>query len=299
MRMVQAILALASVAMLCVMLAGFFGARVAAFDSLASFRVQLTLAAAALVILCWAGGERVGGWLALMAMLAGILGLVPTLVPARAVAAGPGVLTGWQQNLRFDNAAPEAVVAAIRAADPDIVTLEEVSAPNMAVVEGLADRYPTRVVCEAHRVGRVAVLAKLPAFGDPVCVTGEGLTWVELTTPDGSLTVAAIHLHWPWPYQQPEQVADLAARLEGLSGRVLVAGDFNAAPWTAAVGRIGAAIRGRPARGLRLSFMGRRWWLWPGLPLDHVVATDGVSVTAEMDGSHGSDHRAIRWRLAL
>jgi endonuclease/exonuclease/phosphatase (EEP) superfamily protein YafD len=296
MRMLQTLAALAAFVVLLAVLAGFLGRLHPALDSLGIFRLHLMLAAAVIVLVCALLREGPGQWLALTAMVAAIAGLVPTVIPPRPVPAAD--LTGWQLNLRFDNADPGAVAAAIRAAAPDIVTLQEVSNANLGIIDALADIYPTRHVCPAHSVGAVAILSRLPAFGAPGCVEGRGLAWVTLTTPDGALTVASIHLHWPWPYRQPEQSADLAERLSRLPGRVILAGDFNAAPWSVSVARLASAIRGRPARGLRITF-DRRRPLFPGLPLDHVLASSGIDIAARRGGHHGSDHRAVHYALSL
>lgn len=81
----------------------------------------------------------------------------------------------------------------------------------------------------------------------------------------------------------------------------VVVGDLNAVPWSAALRDL------RTETGLVDSLAGRGLqpsWpapvAWAGLPLDHVLHTrELVTVERELGPSFGSDHRAVRVRLAL
>ena len=62
-----------------------------------------------------------------------------------------------------------------------------------------------------------------------------------------AMTVAALHLYWPWPFEQPRQVADLAGVLSRLPDETILAGDFNAVRWGESLARIVEAGRLRDA----------------------------------------------------
>jgi endonuclease/exonuclease/phosphatase (EEP) superfamily protein YafD len=220
---------------------------------------------------------------------------------APASAAGINMI---QFNLSFRNPRPKAVADFIRAADADIVTLQEVTDKTVKVLELLAKDYPTRIRCRYARVGSVAVLSRLPAAKGKAqgCVDGQGMTWIRVVAGGQELTVASVHLHWPWPFQQYRQIGELERYLRELPRPVLLAGDFNAAPWSHAVDRIAKASGASVAPGLRFSFdIEFNDWAPPlPIPIDHILLPGDVTpLDVRLGPELGSDHRPIVARLAL
>ncbi|MEM9725359.1 MAG: endonuclease/exonuclease/phosphatase family protein, partial [Pseudomonadota bacterium] len=131
---------------------------------------------------------------------------------------------------------------------------------------------------------------------------GPGLASLRVRAPFGPVTVASLHLHWPWPYSQRRQIDRLMPLFRDAPGPLLMGGDFNAAPWSHAVARIAEVTRATPAPGLRFTFHGRVAALTPELsmPIDHVLA-DGQfrAVEIRVSGPVGSDHRAVIARFSL
>jgi endonuclease/exonuclease/phosphatase (EEP) superfamily protein YafD len=116
--------------------------------------------------------------------------------------------------------------------------------------------------------------------------------------------VAALHLGWPWPSDQWWQIGRLAAPMAAISGPALVAGDFNAVSWSAAV----AAMAN--AGGLDIvDPIGASWfhrlapeWLrpWLGLEIDHVMVKGGIVVhSARILDDVGSDHAPVLVEFSL
>jgi endonuclease/exonuclease/phosphatase (EEP) superfamily protein YafD len=208
-------------------------------------------------------------------------------------------MRAYSHNLRYDNPTPGLVEQAIRASEADIVMLQEVSESNEVVLDALARDYPTRVLCEFSRVGAVAVLSRYRMIGEPGCARGQGIAWARLGTPDGPVTAVSIHLPWPWPYgTQARQSQRVAAILAELEEPVVIAGDFNNAAWSHAVGQLRLATGTRATPGLRLTL--QRPLVWPGLPLDHALVSEDLVAESRMLDQFGSDHHALltqmRWR---
>jgi len=276
-------------------------------DSVAHFRfhllVGLTLAAALLTV---ARDWRQAG-LAWAVSLAGFISLAPAFPAwgtAEAGGAGPS-LTVVQLNLSFRNRTPDAVADFIRGEAADIVTLQEVTGKTVRVIELLGKDYPYRIRCPfSSHVGGVAVLSRLRKAPGPSqgCVEGKGLAWLRVMAGGRPVSVASMHLHWPYPFGQAPQIDRLEGRLRDIPRPVLVAGDFNAAPWSHAVSRIADATDTTVAGGLRFTFfMGTgRWAPSIAMPIDHILLPAGFSPAAIRAGpGPGSDHRSVVARLAL
>jgi endonuclease/exonuclease/phosphatase (EEP) superfamily protein YafD len=285
---------------------GFLAPRLPVADSLAHFRFHLTIAMALVALVLFVARDWRAGGIACAVALAGFVGLAPAFPLWRAAASGGPApsITLVQLNLSFRNRRPEAVADFIRAEGADVVTLQEVTRNTGRVIELLGDDYPHRVRCPFARVGGVAVLSRLPRVPGPSegCVEGEGLAWLRVMADGRPVSVASVHLQWPYPFGQAPQIDRLQARLQSIPRPVLLAGDFNAAPWSHAVGRVAAATETEVAGGLRFTFQ-----LWPGrwapsigMPIDHVLLPAGISPTqVRLGPGLGSDHRSLVARLAL
>ncbi|MHA3913526.1 endonuclease/exonuclease/phosphatase family protein [Halovulum sp. GXIMD14793] len=289
MRGLRNALALLVMAPVAAIVAGFAGNIHPIFDSLAAFRLHFALAVLALFPLFWLFRARLARWLAILGLTVAVLGMLPALIPT--VAPARVDLRGYSQNLLFRNAALDQVETAIRDSKADFVLLQEVSRANYALLNALKDRYPTQIVCDFRGVGGVAVLTNLPVFGQEHCGEVTGLAWVEVQVPDGLVTLGSVHLGWPWPYEQAAHVRSLTPALRAMPGRVILAGDFNMAPWGASVRQVARLTRTEVVQGLRLTFDKKP--LWPGLPLDHVLVNEALEAHVLMLGKYGSDHSAL------
>lgn len=275
-------------------------------DSVAHFRFHLSVALAlTAVMLAIARAWRRAG-LSLAVALAGFVGLGPALPDwgSAADARAPS-LTVIQFNLSFRNRSPDAVADFIRREGADIVTLQEVTSRTHRVIELLAKDYPYGTHCPfSRRVGGVAVLSRLPKALGPSegCSESRGLAWLRVMAETRPVSVASMHLHWPYPFGQEPQIDRLAEALRGIPRPVLVAGDFNAAPWSHAVDRIAQATDTTVARGLRFTFsIGTDGWTPSiAMPIDHILLPQGfLPADIRAGPGPGSDHRSIVARIAL
>ncbi|MEO3387816.1 endonuclease/exonuclease/phosphatase family protein [Mesorhizobium sp. CAU 1741] len=289
---------------------GYLGWLHPAFDSFSHFRVHLAtllLAATLPLLLARLWPE------ALFAVALGATAIVQTIglpslprfstVNASTTEAGghEALYRLLHANLRFDNRRPEETLSLIARVRPDVLTLNEVSAPWRARLATLEAAYPFQMICERRgHIGGVAILSRRPfAHGtQPSC--GDRGSFAHATIDFGGrvVEVVALHLGWPWPFEQPWQVPRVEPLLAQLGHTAIVAGDLNSVPWSRTARRVEAASGARLLRGIGPTWLNARLpaWMRPaiGLPLDNVLVKGAVmplSVTTTAEGA--SDHRPV------
>ena len=232
-------------------------------------------------------------WAGLAAVLAGLCVVLSAPLPWRAVTADQFAVpqSVYQKNLLFRLSDPSRILADIAALDPDHITLQEVSAGNRAAVyDVLAARYEHQY-CTFPVVGGVAVLSRYPVIeGTRICVDGEGLAGFQVDAPGGPLWVVSIHLRWPYPYYQRDQIELLLPVIEALDGPVLIGGDFNMvrATWvTRAFERTSGSNLAAPLAGTIQLFDG---WFAPAI--DHVFLPNTGGIHS-VRPRNNSDHRSV------
>jgi endonuclease/exonuclease/phosphatase (EEP) superfamily protein YafD len=212
---------------------------------------------------------------------------------------GPsGGLSLYQKNLRYDNAELAVLADDIRLSGASVLTLQEVSSANAALLAALADSFPHQHVCPFGPAGGVAVLSSLPPVPDAVvCAPGLAAMQVMVSDSQGEapVWVVSVHLYWPWPYEQADQVAALVPVLAGLDGSVVMGGDFNMVRWAHSVRQLAAAARVTPAGPSNGTFLGFAPVL--ALPIDHAFSPAGGRL--ELRALLGSDHLGLLARLGL
>lgn len=273
------------------LLGGYLGWLHPLGDSLAVFRAQGAALLALLALAAWGFG----------AVRAGRAGLALALIAALPLAWAylapqtPGAdLTLYQKNMLFRNSDLAGLAADIRAAAPDVLTLQEVSEANKPLMAELSDILPHQLWCPFRAVGGPAIATRLqPVAGQEICA--KGLAAMKVAGPKGPLWLVSIHLHWPWPYGQSAHVAELLPVLEEMEAPVVMAGDFNMVRWSdamAAMRAVAGATLAGPVRGTYTGFA-------PVLvlPIDHVLSPGGGQVEARP--GLGSDHLGLLARLSL
>jgi endonuclease/exonuclease/phosphatase (EEP) superfamily protein YafD len=198
----------------------------------------------------------------------------------------------YQKNLLYFERDRTAFVADVIASGADVVTLQEVSRVNEAMLEQLRPQYPHQLFCNARNFRKNAVVSRTPLDAAD-CDDHSGFARVVTQVRGRSVQVYGLHLYWPYPYRQAEQVAQMVPVLTAQNAPFsVVAGDFNMTPW----GRGVAAIE----RATYTDRIGQAVWTYDlyGYPLaiDHILATGGVG-TLEARPMLGSDHRGLVARI--
>jgi endonuclease/exonuclease/phosphatase (EEP) superfamily protein YafD len=310
-----AIALLASLSALAAFIAAQFSHGHWTLDLVSQFLLPATAGAALAVVLASVSdllrdGRRHRG--ALWGVFALSVWFLPTLAP-RGLPPFPltpdaaPVLSVRQHNVLYSNETPEAVAASISARDDDIIALQEAQrrrfAPVLEPVEAELGYFVSADAPGERRQTGMRVLAKSPVLSREILrtETGASLVVTKLDTPDAPLTVIAVHLTRPYPFDHPlaqmRQVEELIGFYREADCPCLILGDFNSAPW----GRVAKRLR---TEGLLQVPIGARgtWPVWLpqrlGIPIDLAFVSPGVAVgEVEVLEAWGSDHRSVAFSI--
>lgn len=200
-----------------------------------------------------------------------------------------------QFNTLFKNPTVDRSAQWILAQSPDFVMMQEVSSKTLAIYDQLGHDLPFGVVCKFATVGGVAVRSKHP-IATQFCKEKEGFVWAQVNVDGKAITLSSLHLHWPYPYGQWQQLQTLEADFRAMPRPVVLTGDFNAAPWSAAVSRVANATDTSVVPGFRLTLRMGAAGLGPVtfLPIDQVLLPPSANVTEISAGPPiGSDHLPV------
>ncbi|TGQ46780.1 AP endonuclease [Mesorhizobium sp. M00.F.Ca.ET.216.01.1.1] len=297
------------------LVAGFFGALHPAFDSFAHFRAHFAVLMALCALPLLATSFRLQAAAALLFAVAAFATTsnelpFPRLWPVQAAyeakLGDQAVYRLLQMNLRFNNPTPEKVLSLIGRTQPDVITLDEVSGMWTEKLGLLSSAYPYRILCPyPNGVFGVALLSRRPfaAGTEPRCDPRGAMAIATVDFGGTGVDVAAIHLSWPWPFEQSWQIGELAEPLTSLGETAIMAGDCNAVPWSAAIRRV-ASLGGltvMPSAGptwlhLKLPDFLR----FAGLPIDQVFSKGAILIhSASKLESTGSDHLPVMVEFSL
>jgi endonuclease/exonuclease/phosphatase (EEP) superfamily protein YafD len=274
---------------------GFFGDFLPALDTLGQFRAHASAALAVLGLGFLAARQSTPAFGAFAVAALGLYSAMPFVVPtgAGAASAAPGAprYTLLQMNLRYDAPDRSRALSLIAETKPDVVTAQEVTPEWKADLEKLGSAYPYRFYCaEPFIDGDTAILSRRPfdesADGRPggrtLCHETMRLAAKTVDFNGLPVTIGAQHLDWPWPWRQPRMLEELAPTLAALRDPVILAGDFNATPWSSTVRRYASASRTRVLAGIGPTWIANlvppSLARWIGLPIDNVLVSDGIEV---------------------
>lgn len=196
-----------------------------------------------------------------------------------------------QYNLRFDNKNMDKVQKFLINNPVDIATFQEVTLAHKEKLEALKPQYPYQEYCQFMSVGGTMILSKFPFTDKGNCLQGDGLVWREVDAQGKKISLVSLHLHWPYPHGQYEQVTLLSKELARIHSSKVIAGDFNAAPWSHTVERIATASNTDIVDGVRWSIRVDTPVMGVWLPIDHILVSDDLIVNEIKAGENlGSDH---------
>jgi endonuclease/exonuclease/phosphatase (EEP) superfamily protein YafD len=250
---------------------------------------------------------------AAVGILANVVLIAPEYLRPTQVAAPAGLgppLTVLTFNVWDDNRQADATVDAIIRANADVVVLQEYFGLSVEAQQRLFKAYPNRAGCPPGC--DLVMLSKRPwLVGGPTTANrsqNDVAIWGETTAPDGR-PVDVMTLHYLWPVPPGPQaiqrgwIADVVAGLP--KADLIVAGDFNLAPWTAALKRQDADFAPLTRREKAL-------FTWPALiarldrpspaailPIDHFYAGAAwKTLSVRRLPRAGSDHYGMLVTLA-
>ncbi|MEF2072533.1 endonuclease/exonuclease/phosphatase family protein [Consotaella aegiceratis] len=284
-------------------LAGFQGRHVHALDSLSHFRVHLAVLLVLVVPVLLVTGQWLAGLACVLVAVVGLSSAVPYLVsqPEDAPLQDEQPrYTLLQMNLLYDAEDHRPTLQRINEIRPDVITLQEASPRWMTSLAGIRDSYPYQYFCGGTSArDKIAILSRRPFAGDwSTCRRDDGLAARDVDFDGTPVRIGSIHLNWPWPSHQWRQIGWLQPILAGFPGRSLLAGDFNAAPWSAAVTTVAQAGSMRVTPGIGPTWIHARlptaWAGRVGLPLDNVIAGSQIRhIATQRLRPTASDHLPV------
>jgi endonuclease/exonuclease/phosphatase (EEP) superfamily protein YafD len=295
MRILRTVVRVSAVAAFLGLLFGFLNSLFSLADSISHFRFHVSLALLVIsVVLALLRSFRFA-FATLVAAAAGVAMMYPALPFMGGNENENDGIKFIQFNTLFNNPRIPRSVEWLTEQSPDILALEEVSSKTIAIHDAMALQMPSHVFCKFAGVGGVAVLSKFPKFNEK-CIEKTGLVWMQIDMNGKPVTVAALHLHWPYPYGQWKQLANLRDEFEAMPRPVILAGDFNATPWSEALKRMQVMTGTQIVPGFRLTL--RKGFplvgVVPFLPIDHFLIDPSLTVKGIWVGPQiGSDHLPI------
>lgn len=282
---------------LTLLILGYTGRYLPFGDALAVGRVQVlgVLFVVGLALLAFKEA-RIGA----VALSAAVFAGVPILSQGKTTVDLPADgYTLYQKNLLAVAWPREGLAADIIASGADIVTLQEVTEHNLLYMKPMFDAYPYKVICGYPGERSVAVLTRFPVVeGTGHCDPENRAAWVQVELPDGKpMWIMGVHLFWPYPYPQAEQVDNIVDHLDALDGRKLVAGDFNNVPWASVTPRMEQAAGAKRTGAYRTTFP--MFGPLVPLPIDQVLLPRGAKGESILRPLGGSDHLGVLTRFSL
>lgn len=274
-------------------------------DILAQFVGPALVAAITLFAVALAVRSKVAVAVTALVLTLVVIAGSPQWFPTKGWAAEEPGITLYFANLYVGNGDAEAIARSIHAAEADTVVLIEVGDDARPALDRVLSEHPYRVVTPRRPGGAgpsVSVIAsRWPLTERPIELMHAFAVAAEAQTPSGPVTIAGVHLTRPWPYQyqwaQIIQAQELIAWRNGITGPLVVAGDFN----SVSSARIGRMIRSEAGLIAAPGWPGT--WpsflpVWAGMTIDHVYRTPDLALTQRRVGrDNGSDHRPVVVRL--
>jgi endonuclease/exonuclease/phosphatase (EEP) superfamily protein YafD len=212
-------------------------------------------------------------------------------------------------NVFFGNQSPAAIIDWVRAEQPDIVSLEEVTPSFLVALEALALEYPHRLTSGGSGRFTTALFSRYPFEESRLIGIAENRDR-EIATAvrigERRVRIVAVHATWPfggaYSAVRNREIAALRDYTLQHAEPVILLGDFNITPLSP---HFRSALL--EDAGLRSAAAGFGWQpTWPsflplaGIQIDHILVTQGVAVRNFRRGPRvGSDHWPIAADLSV
>ncbi len=274
-------------------------------ELLQHFRPQMIVAGGVGALGClWL--EPAWGWAAIALGFALVnMAALPSprfIQPDVSLAGQPGLTIVWA-NVWTKQAPLTATLDWAKAQGADVILIGEYPR-GMSPEDALAGDYPHRIAGPPQPAAqlmstRVAAFSRVP-ISEAVVHAGPGpnersFVTFSVALGDEALSLVAVHPVPPSTAKLTGERDRQIAQLRPLAREpFVIAGDFNATPWTPAFAEM-------PGRRIG-AYLFAPTWLSKlpllGLPIDHLMGSDGLRVSRyEVGPALGSDHRAVLARV--
>lgn len=276
------------------------------FDLFAHFRAHYSLLALALAALSVLAGSVPAAMVSAVVALLN-LPVLASLVRRRSGADEPSndpalagqVLEVTTLNLYRRNPSREKVIDFLRNQRADLLIVQEADPEWHHHLRELGQSYPFSAPRHAWRSSSTLVFSRDPIVAAKHVAVADNhgsLLVVEVSWAGQRLVVMPVHLESPMSAAQARsrnfQLAAIAKHAKSVAGPLVIAGDFNATPWSPCFAKllVAAGLGGKVRR--------RRWIpTWPtflpllAIPIDHVLTNRELAIVEVARGPDlGSDH---------
>jgi endonuclease/exonuclease/phosphatase (EEP) superfamily protein YafD len=292
-------------------LGGFCGDWHWGLDLVSHFRWYYLLAAAGGLLVAFVRNAGRGTRVTLaMALAINAWTMLPYWIPAGGPAAGGSaepVSVISLNVLRFNQDTAPAIDY-LRRRSADVVAVLEVVPHWAEALDTLADIYPHRRIEPRLDNFGIALLSRWPLV-DPQIVdfgdTGYPSIVADIDRPAGRFRCIATHPYPPYSRTSSQMLVRCLHATAAAAARspvpCIVAGDFNATPWSAGFRAFvaGSGLRDTAlGRGVQPTWNARR--LFVRIPIDHIFAPPSATVVRRTIGPDvGSDHFPVEAELLL
>jgi endonuclease/exonuclease/phosphatase (EEP) superfamily protein YafD len=300
-RICYGFISLAAIFVSMATVAGFFGLRHWRFELASQFRLQYLLFFIAAGV-AFGLGKRYYRMTA-----AGMLALANLVLIAPLYFGGdhePGSRSYRAEliNLNFINQDYQRVRDFIRASNPDIVMVLEITDVWAQQLSGLSEQYPYYAGAPQKGVSGIALWSRFPIVSHEIIVEEKSRmpTMIATLEVEGrNLTLIGIH-----PFQPAARIGfilrnrhlDHLGEIASKSGRpLLLLGDLNTTSWSPYFAKLVKAGNLKDSRrGFGLCTSWPNYLPYLGLTIDHALYTDGLAITHRGVGPYvGSDHYPV------
>ncbi|MFD1197614.1 endonuclease/exonuclease/phosphatase family protein [Brucella gallinifaecis] len=174
-------------------------------------------------------------------------------------------------------------------------------------IDILKSTYPYHFECRKNGSNMgVGILSRRPFSegSEQACLGDDHLAMTSIDFSGTSVHVASYHATLPWPFNQAAIIDVLVPELQKFNGPSIIAGDFNATPWSNAVHRIEMA-----SQTMAMTGIGGTWMLqslpvtlapYAGLPIDQILVSHDIEApVAAVREDVGSDHLPVRLEFSV
>lgn len=281
---------------------GFFGRFWWAFDLLANFRVQYAAVLIVTGIVYGLTMGRITSVIFLAAAIANIVVIVPFFTDQPpAAASDSGELRVVTFNVSASNVRRSETLSWMTESGADLGFIMESSSDWDGALLTLDPAYQVVATVPLDRTFGITAIGRGDAVGEVIRLGEAREPILRITTSIGEepVVVYAVHPRSPTSEMRAEirdeTLAALADRIRQEEDPVIVVGDLNATPWSAAFQAL--------TKDARLNDSMRGYGLqptWPdsnilfSIPIDHVLYSDELTtISRDIGPDLGSDHRPL------
>ena len=283
-------------------------------DTISHFRIYILLSLIPLILFTFAIKLKYWRLLNTISFVIGFVSLSGVLYNWSALGNGTAKngIKLLQLNLLYRNYKPSAVIKLVKELKPDVITFQELSYKNKHILNAIGKNYPHKIICFSSGIRSVAVLSRFPSASgkSKKCYRGKGLAWMQILVGGKKVSIASLHLKWPYPYGQPKHIDQLEGALKEIPKPVIASGDYNATPWSYAIDRIEQATNTKVIGGIRFTYRVDTYqWAWGErfpirfkirMPIDHILVSKEFSARKIRKERYvGSDHAPVIAEISL